>query len=108
MIQGILKVVANMNARASAGEMADDIAVPSSAVSVDVVFDKKAASISEFSPINTAFSVPRTASLANAPLMNAMKVCQPIPKNLVTGSINVPIRYSRLLSTLPSLLNEST
>ncbi len=97
-----------MNARASVGEMDDDMVVPSSAVSVDAVLEKKVASISELSSINTALRVPRTASLANAPLINAMKVCHPIPKNFVTGSMNVPMRYRRLLSTLPSLLNEST
>ena len=91
-MQGILNVVANMNARASAGEMADDMAVPSIAVSADAVLAKNVASMSELSPINTAFSVPRTASFANAPLMNAMKVCQPIPKNFVTGSMSVPTR----------------
>ena len=58
IIQGILKVVANMNARASVGEMDDDMAVPSSAVSVDAVLEKKVASISELS-MATRVTVPR-------------------------------------------------
>ena len=67
-------------------------AEPSIAVSAFAVFAKKVASMSELPPMNTAFRVPRTASFANAPLTNAMKVCQPMPKKRVTGSMNVPTR----------------
>ena len=88
----MLKVVANMNASASAGGMTAVIAAPSRAVSAFAVFAKNAASMSELFPVKTAFSVPRTASLANAPLTNVMNVCQPMPKKRVTGSMNVPTR----------------
>ena len=76
-------------------------------VSTPPVLALNATSATLLCPANTALSVPSTASLANAALKNAINVRHPIPKNFVTGSMNVPTLYRRLLSTLPEELYEN-
>ena len=75
------------------------VAFACAAVSTAALFALKATSAMLLWPAKTAFSTPRTASLAKAELRKPTNVRQPMPKILVTGSNAVPTLYSREFST---------
>ena len=84
---GTLNVTATINASASGLDIAFAINVPIFA-SAEVVVAVRS---SEPPSVKRTLVTPRTASFDTIDETNARNVCQPMPKNFVTGSMVVPI-----------------